>query len=116
MAIVPEPLASADLNAHDRGMEARIAVLEEIASSTCAVLKEIRDDIRDIRTGLRDIRGDIRSVRDCQDADLRLVSAPRSPLRSASPASWPRAFTGSSAAPTHPWPSPAHPCHSPPKA
>jgi hypothetical protein len=73
MAIVPEPLASADLNAHDRGMEARIAVLEEIASSTCAVLKEIRDDIRDIRTGLRDIRGDIRSVRDCQDADLRLV-------------------------------------------
>jgi hypothetical protein len=47
-------------------MEARLAVLEEIASSTRAVLKEIRDDIRDLRSELK-------SVRDRQDADLRLV-------------------------------------------
>jgi len=58
-------------------MEARLAVLEEIASSTRAVLKEIRDDIRDIRNDIRDLRNEMRTeikaVRDRQDADLRLV-------------------------------------------
>ncbi len=40
-------------------MEARVAVLEEIASSTRGMLKELRDDVR--------------SVRDKQEADFRIT-------------------------------------------
>jgi len=66
MARQPETLAANSRKPHDIAMEARLAFLEEIASSTRAVLKEIRDDIRDLRSELQ-------SVRDRQDGDLRLV-------------------------------------------
>jgi len=42
-------------------MEARIAVLEEIAVSTRATLKDLRDDLR--------------TVRDRQEADFRILFA-----------------------------------------
>jgi hypothetical protein len=42
-------------------MEARVAVLEEIASSTRGMLKELREDVR--------------SVRDKQEADFRITVA-----------------------------------------
>ncbi len=46
---------------HGPDMEARVAVLEEIASSTRGMLKELRDDMR--------------SVRDKQETDFRITVA-----------------------------------------
>ncbi len=57
----PEALAPEAGKPHGRDMEARIAVLEEIASSTRGMLKELREDVR--------------SVRDKQEADFRITVA-----------------------------------------
>lgn len=43
MDLPPEPVPG------DTAMEARVAVLEQIAKSTEATLKEIRDDLRELR-------------------------------------------------------------------
>ncbi len=55
----PEGVAPEGAKPHGRDMEARIAVLEEIASSTRATLKEMREDLR--------------FVRDKQEADFRIM-------------------------------------------
>ncbi len=57
----PEALAPEAGKPHGRDMEARIAVLEEIASSTRGILKDLREDVR--------------SVRDKQEADFRITVA-----------------------------------------
>lgn len=46
---------------HDPSMEARIAVLEQIARSTEATLKEIRDDLRGMRSDQKTDTGALRS-------------------------------------------------------
>ena len=45
------------------GMEARIAVLEEIARTTAAALGDIRSELRENRQELRNIRQGLRDVR-----------------------------------------------------
>ena len=64
---------------HDPGMEARLAVLEEIAKSTKEVLGDIRVDLRGMREesrselrGIREeLRGDIRGLRSDLRSDFR---------------------------------------------
>ncbi len=55
----PEGVAPDATKPHGPNMESRIAVLEEIASSTRATLKEMREDLR--------------FVRDKQEADFRIL-------------------------------------------
>jgi len=56
-----EALAPEAAKPQGQNMEARVAVLEEIASSTRGMLKELREDVR--------------SVRDKQEADFRITVA-----------------------------------------
>jgi hypothetical protein len=54
---------------HTGGMEARIAVLEQIAKATAEALGDIKTDIRSIRNT------DLPSIRDRHDTDFRLLFA-----------------------------------------
>ncbi|MBV9785516.1 MAG: hypothetical protein JO264_17050 [Acidisphaera sp.] len=56
-----KPVVPGGSGPHDPGMEARVAVLEEIAKNTAATLKEIREEIRDVRGEVRELRADQRS-------------------------------------------------------
>jgi uncharacterized coiled-coil protein SlyX len=56
---LPPPAAPA----YDRAMEARVAVLEQIAVSIDETLSEIRQDIREMRGDLREMRKEITDVR-----------------------------------------------------
>jgi len=55
-----------DFGGRGADMEARLAVLEQIAASTKDVLSELRTDIRELRTDMRDLRQD-------QKSDFRLT-------------------------------------------
>jgi hypothetical protein len=59
---LPDPHAAA----YAAQMEARVAVLEQIAKDTEEILVEMKQDIRDIRGELTDIRKD-------QKTDFRLL-------------------------------------------
>lgn len=54
------PVAGDGEPPHDPGMEARVAVLEQIAKTTSETLKEIRDDLRSMRA---DQRADMAALR-----------------------------------------------------
>jgi len=58
-------------------MEARLAVLEQIAANTRDVLVEIKAEMRDIRNEIKDFRKEVkdefRDVRQDQKTDFRIV-------------------------------------------
>ncbi len=68
---------------HDPAMEARVAVLEEIARSTKAALERIERDVKaqgiEMRAGFAEVRGELQTglndARDRHDRDFRLTFA-----------------------------------------
>ena len=62
---------------HDPGMEARVAVLEEIASATKQGIAGLRQDLGELRneTSRRDegLRQEIRELRTVQERDFRIM-------------------------------------------
>ena len=49
---------------------ARVAVLEQLATTTAAALADIRTDLRELRTQMRT---DLREIRTRQEADFRTL-------------------------------------------
>jgi hypothetical protein len=49
---------------------ARVAVLEQLATTTAAALADIRTDLRELRT---EMRTDLREIRTRQEADFRTL-------------------------------------------
>jgi hypothetical protein len=64
----PHPLEGGAGGGHDGGMEARVAVLEQIAKTTA-------DTLIDIKVEMREIRSDLRAMREKHDVDFRITFA-----------------------------------------
>ncbi len=67
------PIAGGRDGDYPSDMNARVAVLEQIAADTRAALSDIRLDLRDMRVELRDMRGDLRGMRIMHERDFRLA-------------------------------------------